>query len=283
MIYDTRTCQLGEGPLWHPTRQQFFWFDILNNKMLSRRGDTPLEWQLDARVSAAGWVSDTELLIASETGLHRFNIDTSAQELVVALEADRADTRSNDGRADPFGGFWIGTMGKKAESGAGAIYRFYKGELRKLFAGISIPNGTCFAPDRSVAYFADSATRQLMRVALDGAGWPKGAPDVFVDLTGGVPEPDGAVTDALGRVWLAQWNGSQMACYAPDGSLVTTVAVDAPQATCPGFGGADFGTLYCTSAFEGMDETRRAAHPNGGMTFAFDGVATGIAEPQVIL
>ena len=56
------------------------------------------------------------------------------------LEADRPGTRSNDGRADPHGGFWIGTMSKTAAEGEGAIYRYYRGEVRRLHPGITIPN-----------------------------------------------------------------------------------------------------------------------------------------------
>ncbi len=283
MIYDSRACTLGEGPLWHPLRRQFFWFDILNNKLLSRQGETPLEWAFGERVSAAGWVGAAELLIASETGLYRFNLDTSAVQPLAALEADKPETRSNDGRADPFGGFWIGTMGKKAQRGAGAIYRFYKGELRKLYPNISIPNSLCFAPDGRTAYFSDSATRQTMRVALDAEGWPLGQPELFLDHTGHVPEPDGAVTDAEGRLWLAFWNGARVNCYAPDGNLLSSVTVDAPQATCPAFGGEGLETLFCTSAFDGMDAARRAAHPSAGMTFAFAGMGRGRAEAQVLL
>jgi sugar lactone lactonase YvrE len=57
------------------------------------------------------------LLVATETDLVRFDLETGAQERVAPLEAGNPATRSNDGRADPFGGFWIGTMGKKCGGG----------------------------------------------------------------------------------------------------------------------------------------------------------------------
>jgi sugar lactone lactonase YvrE len=76
-----------------------------------------------------GWVDRETLMVASETDLFRFDIDTGAREHLLPLEADNAATRSNDGRADPFGGFWIGTMGKNGEAGAGALYRYYRGRL----------------------------------------------------------------------------------------------------------------------------------------------------------
>ena len=73
-------------------------------------------------------------MIAHETSLLLFNLNSRESEKIVDLEADDPITRSNDGRADPWGGFWIGTMGKKLEKDAGAIYRYYRGELRTSHA-----------------------------------------------------------------------------------------------------------------------------------------------------
>jgi sugar lactone lactonase YvrE len=280
MIFDDRICDLGEGPLWHPPRQQLFWFDITAARMLSRDATGPREWRFDRMVSAAGWVDADTLLIASEVALLRFDLRTGAQEVIAPLEADNPVTRSNDGRADPQGGFWIGTMGKAAEPGAGAIWRFHKGELRRLYPGITIPNAICFTPDGRTAQFTDTVTRRVMRVALDGAGWPKGQPELFLDLTAEGLNPDGAVIDAQGLMWLAEWGAARVAAYAPDGTRVRTVAFDAPHTSCPALGGD---TLYCTSALEGMDAAARAAHPHAGKTFLAPGIARGQLEHRVIL
>ena len=162
-LYDPRQCELGEGPFWHPERQQFFWFDIVNARLMSRSGSNALEWQFEDMVSAAGWTGHDTLLIASERRLLEFNVTTAAIETVALLEDDNPTTRSNDGRADPHGGFWIGTMGKNAEQDAGAIYRYYRGELRTLFPTITIPNSICFAPDGSHGFFADSTSGRIMK------------------------------------------------------------------------------------------------------------------------
>lgn len=283
MIFDNRPCALGEGPLWHPALGQLFWFDILNKRMLSRQGDTPLQWQFDQMVSAAGWVSDSELIIASETALLRFDLGTGESAPLVALEADNPKTRSNDGRADPQGGFWIGTMGKGAEKGAGAIYRYYRGELRKLYGDITISNAICFAPDGRTAHFTDTVTSRVMRVSLDSEGWPNVEPQLYLDLTADPSGPDGAVIDSAGNMWLAQWGAGRVACFDPASHMLRHVAFDAPHTSCPAFGGPDLTTLHCTSALQGMDDAARAAHPNAGMVFAQMGVAKGQAEHQVIL
>lgn len=282
-VFDDRPCQLGEGPLWHPLRQQLYWFDITGKRLLSRTDAGPEGWTMDEMTSAAGWISRDELLVATETGLYRFHLDTGAKTLVVALEADQPDTRSNDGRADPQGGFWIGTLGKAHGGGLpakGAIFRFYKGELRKLFAPIAISNAISFAPDGKTACFTDTVTGRVMRVALDSAGWPRGEPETYLDLSTQGLNPDGAVIDTDGVMWLAEWGASRVAGYAPDGQFLRAVGFDAPHTSCPAFGDD---TLYCTTALQGMDAAARAAHPDAGKTFLARGIATGQLEHQVIL
>ncbi len=282
-VFDTRPCELGEGPLWHPDRQELFWFDITGCRMYANGAGGARDWRFEEMFSAAGRIGRDALLLASETGLWQFDPQTRARERLCDLEADNPATRSNDGRADPQGGFWIGTMGKRAERGAGAIYRFYRGALRRLYGGITIPNAICFAPDGRSAHFCDTVTRQVMRVALDEAGWPAGAPEPFLDLRAEGLNPDGAVVDAQGVLWLAQWGAGRVAAYGPDGTFLRAVEFAAPHTSCPAFGGPDLDVLYCTSALEGMSARGRADCPRAGMTFAANGVATGQAEHRVIL
>lgn len=283
MIHDHRRCELGEGPLWHPIREQLFWFDILGKKLLTKSASGPQEWQFDELVSAAGWIDHDTVLVASETALIRFNIATGAQLTVCPLEADNPETRSNDGRTDPLGGVWIGTMSKTQAARAGAIYRFYKGELRCLFKGITIPNSICFPPGNAFAHFSDTPTGQVMRVALDADGWPKSRPEVFLDLVADGLFPDGAVIDSTGVMWLAQWGASRVAAYAPDGQFLRAISFDAPHTSCPAFGGPGQTTLFCTTAQAGMDTAARNAQPNAGKTFAMPKVAIGQYEHKVTL
>lgn len=283
-VFDDTACALGEGPLWHPERGQLFWFDIIRHRLHTRQGSLIQTWNFDEHVSAAGWVDDTTLLIASETKLFTFNFETGAMDTVVPLEATLTSTRSNDGRADPWGGFWIGTMGKAAEPGFGTIYRYYRGEVRTLFPNISIPNAICFAPDGTHAYFADSIEKTVWRQKLaEPDGWPAGDPEVYLDLAAEDLTPDGAVVGPDGTFWNAQWGAGRVAAYDPAGQFLSAVSFDVPHTTCPAFGGPNLSTLYCTSARQGLSADILAETPNHGMTFAFAGLGRGQPEHRVIL
>jgi sugar lactone lactonase YvrE len=279
ILSDTR-CILGEGALWHPVRCSFFWFDILGMRLYEHDGTTQRHWQFDRAVSAAGWVDEARLLIASARDLFVFDLGTGTQAHVVDLESDNPLTRSNDGRADPMGGFWIGTMGYDLEQGAGAIYRYHGGTLRCLYAGLTVPNAICFSPDGHLAYFTDTPTRIIRRVPLDDQGWPvTDAAEAWLDLSPEGLNPDGAVTDADGNLWNAQWGAGRVACYAPDGSFRMGIDLPTPQTTCPAFGGADLSRLVVTSAAEGRPDTDTSA----GLTFAMDAGVQGRPEPRVLL
>ena len=278
-VFDDRACLLGEGPLWHPTRQQLFWFDIMGKRLMSRDEDGAREWQFDRPVSAAGWVDADRLLIASARDLFVFDIATGVETPLAALEADNTQTRSNDGRADPQGGFWIGTMGQNAEPGAGALYRYFRGEVRCLCGDVTIPNATCFTPDGRHAYFADTAEHVVWRYTLDADGWPEGAPDIYLDHRGSGLNPDGAVVDADGLFWCAEWGASRVACYDPKGVFMEEIALPVPQPTCPAFGG---GHLYITSARQGLPEDALDDAPQSGKTLRIATSVRGQAEHRVL-
>ncbi|KAA0969471.1 SMP-30/gluconolactonase/LRE family protein [Aureimonas fodinaquatilis] len=277
-IYDNRTCELGEGAFWHPERGQLFWCDILGKRLLSRDAGGQLEWQFAERPSALGWIDRDTLLIATETGLRRFDIASGEHELLAPLEAENRETRSNDGRADPYGGFWIGTMSLSAEEGRGAIWRYYGGAIERLYSDITIPNAICFSPDAALAYFADTRTGRIMGQTLDSSGWPNGAPYVFLDLKPEGLNPDGAVVDAQGGLWNAQWGAGRVARYLPDGRLDRVIQVGGLHTSCPAFGGADLTRLFVTTACEGIKNPDAAQ----GLTYTIETGITGQAEHKVI-
>jgi sugar lactone lactonase YvrE len=204
-------------------------------------------------------------------------------ELFAPLEADNPATRSNDARVHPSGTFWLGTMGRKAEPRAGAIYALHRGRLSRLFADISIPNAICFSPAGDVGYFADTATNVMHRVPLDATtGLPSGDPVPFI-WHRGIGGIDGAVVDADGLIWNARWGGGCVDVYDSTGRHLRSLRVPARQSSCPAFVGRDLSRLLVTSAWEGMNEPVRASDPQHGRTFILEADVHGRREPDVKL
>ena len=282
VIFDDRICGLGEGPLWHPTRQKLYWVDIPNKTILAKGGSSSALLRFDEIFSALGWVDENHLFAASETGLYKMHADTGSRELVCAVEAELTSNRSNDGRTDPWGGFWIGTMSKNAEAGAGSVYRWYKGELRTVTTGMTVTNGTCFDKDRGLAYFVDSARKLMFRVKLDDNGWSLGEPEIFMDTGKSNETIDGAIVDTKGHIWAAMWEGSAVAEYSPEGKKMGDIPTHTPLTTCPAFGGPEGQDLYVTTASVGMKNTPATSVPHG-TTLLYKNAVSGVLEPKVLI
>ncbi|MTD99993.1 SMP-30/gluconolactonase/LRE family protein [Paracoccus sp. YIM 132242] len=279
MIHDDRQCQLGEGAFWHPERRQFFWFDILGKRLLSQDNGAPVEWRLDRMASAAGWIDRDRLLVATETGLAVLSLGDGSLTDLAAVEADNPATRSNDGRADRQGGFWFSTMGRNGEAGLGAIYRFYRGEIRKLVEPITIPNSICFSPDGGTVHYSDTDRGIVWRQGLDTEGWPVGERQVYLDLSAQGWSPDGAVINADGGFCCAVWGQGAVMRFDADGNRTHHWTVGGRHSSCPAFGGPDLTQLLVTTALDGIDDPDEAQ----GKTYLLDTGVTGLPEPRVIL
>ncbi|WP_425374543.1 SMP-30/gluconolactonase/LRE family protein [Mesorhizobium waimense] len=285
-VFCDQICQLGEGPSYDPGTDALFWFEIVNGLLLEQgvtSGALKIH-ELGLMASAIAIIDDKRQLIASETGLHIRDVATGKLTLHTPIEADNPLTRSNDSRVHPCGAFWVGTMGKGEEKGAGSIYWFFKGELRKLYSGITVSNSICFSEDGAVAYYTDTGTGLLMRVACDPAtGLPVGEPKVFVDHRLAKGYVDGSVVDRDGVLWNAVWGGKAVKAYGPDGTLLREVAMPVTQPSCPAFVGAKADRLAVTSAWKGKDDKQRKLDPQAGMTFLIDIPVNGRFEPRVLI
>jgi sugar lactone lactonase len=284
-VLSAERCHLGEGPTYDAATDTAWWFDILERQLFEAHlGSARIRiHRLGKMASALARLDAERQLIVAEDGLYIRSIGDGSMSLYHPLEADNAATRSNDARVHASGTFWIGTMGRKAEADAGAIYALHQGEISRLFSGITIPNAICFSPDGAAGYFADTAKNELCRVALDPAsGLPRGTPEVLLRHRG-VGGLDGAVVDADGLIWNARWGGGCVDVYSPRGEHLRCLRVPARQASCLAFAGPDLSRLLVTSAWQGMDEAARAADPEHGRTFLMEVAARGRPEPDVRL
>ena len=285
-ILSAISCHLGEGPSYDAATDTLHWFDIVEKQLHGLQlstGKTSLTI-LPAMGSAIFSVDQDRQLILTERGFYMRYRDSGVMSLVIPVEDDNPATRSNDARSHPCGAVWLGTMGKKAETGAGAIYHLFKGKVTRLYPGISIPNAICFSPDGAIAYFTDTKINKLMRVAIDPlTALPVGEPHVFVDHSGKAGGIDGAIVDTDGVIWNARWGIGQLVAISPEGELLREIDLPAKQTTCPAFIGPQFNRIAVTSAREGYAQAEHAVDPDCGKTFLIDLPVFGRAEPDVLL
>ena len=153
LLIDSK-CALGEGPIWHPGRDQLFFFDI-NNKTLfaaSADGRIEQEWNFPEMVAAAAIIDDTALAIVTETELQRLDLDTGQTERITDIEKDVPTNRRTDSRVHPSGAFWIGTLVKDECHNDGAVYHYLRGKLTTIMLYAAITNCSCFCPYGEPSY-----------------------------------------------------------------------------------------------------------------------------------
>jgi sugar lactone lactonase len=285
-ILDHRTCKLGEGPSYEAETDTLFWFDILDRKLLEHgfTSSTTTVHDLPFMASANFCVDEKRQLVLTEHGFYLLDRKSGSLSLHTPVETDNTVTRSNDARSHMCGAIWFGTMGIEEEKGAGAIYHFFKGEVTKLYADITIPNAICFSPDGATAYFTDTVTQEMMRVSIDPAtALPVGEPEVFFRNTGD-GYFDGSVCDADGNVWNARWGAGALCRISPDGQETLRITIpNSPQTSCPSFVGPALDRMIVTSANKLMTAEALAANPDAGKTFFIDKPVRGRVEPRVLL
>ena len=280
---DAPRCHLGEGPSYDPVTGTAWWVDILEARLFAlslAEGGPARIHDLPVMASDVAAIDAGRQLLSAEDGLYVRTIRDGRLSLYCPLEADDPGTRSNDGRVHPCGALWIGTMGRGAQPGRGAIYHVAGTRVRRLYAGLAIPNGIAFAPDGATGYFVDTAEGVLRRVALDPAtGLPVAEPETHYDHRGGEGGIDGAAVDAEGLIWTARFGAGCLDAYSPAGERVRTLPVPARQPTCPVFVGPGLDRILVTTAYEGMDEAARAADPGHGRTLLVEAGIRGLPEP----
>jgi len=280
--------ELGECVLWCERSGRLLWTDIPAARLWawSPASDEVRSWPMPERLCCFALTgSDDRLLIGLASGLAFFTFSTGAIKRICEVEADIPSTRLNDGRCDRQGRFVFGMFNQDDPKPAlGGFYRLNLDlSLERLPIGTAaIANSICFSPDGRRMYFADSAEGALRYAPYNPCSGEVGEPRLFVAAGVAPGEPDGSCIDAEGYLWSTRWGAGQVIRFAPDGSIDRVVTLDAPQPSCPAFGGPDLSTLFVTTAHQGMTSSDRAAAPLSGALFRQQIDVRGLPEARFL-
>lgn len=278
--------ELGEGVLWCERSARVYWTDIHGARLhcySPATGEQRL-WTLPERLCSFALTDDPNLLLAGlASRLAWLDLRDASVTTIVEVEPDLPHTRVNDGRCDRQGRFVFGTLDERAvKEDVGGYYRLNTDlTLERLpLPACAIANSICFGLDGETMYYSDTLRQTIARWDGYGSGGPART-TMFADLRGSDAWPDGAIIDAQGHLWNAQWGASRVARYAPDGALVATWPLPVTQPSCPCLGGAGFDQLFVTTAWEHLDAEARAAQPMaGGLFGATIAGARGVPEAR---
>ncbi len=264
---------LGEGCLWDHRLQRLYWIDINERKLawLDRDGITTIR-DLPGTPGTVVLTSDpAAVALALDNGIHTYQTDTGLIHRIAAYPESPA-TRFNDGKCDSAGRFWVGTMSREGNHGAGTLYCLTPGRsLESRVPSVTVSNGLCWSRDDQTFYFIDSATREVHAFDFDPGSGAISGRRVAVAIPPDRGYPDGMTIDSQDRLWVAHWMGGCVACYDPiTGETVAKIDLPTPRVTSCCFGGEDFRTLYITTAIGSPDGgwTDLDEYPQTGAIFA---------------
>jgi len=264
--------ELGEGPWWNEDERKLYWVDIDGCRIhwYSPATGENGHLRLDQKIGAAALTASGEKLIcAMQHGFYVLDPKTGQAEPITDPEADLPGNRFNDGKCDPAGRFWAGTMSMADEPGKGALYCLDpQAGCRKVLSGVTCSNGLGWSPDGRTMYYIDSPTREVAAFSFDpetGALGEKRIAVRYGDLPG---IPDGMTVDEEGMLWVAAWDGSRVDRWDPaTGKRLETIAVPATRTTSCVFGGDGFDELYITTARVGLSRETLDKEPHAGGLF----------------
>jgi sugar lactone lactonase YvrE len=266
---------LGESPLWHPHEQCLYWCDIPGHAL--HRWDPAAaahtQWPFDTDVACCAALLGGGLLLACRDGLWRFDPASGLRKRLAAPPYDPATERFNDGKADPQGRLWVGTIYEPRDQARAALYRYSANGLTRMAGGITVSNGLAWSPDGATMYWADTQAHAVYAFGFDGAHGTLGAQRVFASFAPREPgeslkvyggRPDGAAVDAEGCYWVAMFEGARVLRLSPAGQVLREVRLPVRCPTMPCFGGADLRTLFVTTARANRAADELAAMPLSG-------------------
>ena len=307
--------ELGESPLWHARSNSLLWVDITGRRLhcLAAGSGEQRSWPLPEEPGCLGLVAGgntspqanerfpAEVVLALRSGFHLFRLH---DRMLIRLTDSLFDTgryRFNDGKVDPAGRFWAGSLVEKteatkateaAEAGAG-LYCLDHGQARAITGagatvspwrdwGVRTSNGLAFSPDGRTMYHSDTPAHVVYAYDFDAASgsidnrrqwWHADADRTAPDYGG---RPDGAAVDVEGCYWTAQYEGARVLQLSPAGEVLRAITVPARCPTMVAFGGDDLKTLYITSARQGRSAAELQAWPSSGFVFAVPVTVAGL-------
>ncbi|SMO46884.1 SMP-30/gluconolactonase/LRE family protein [Fodinibius sediminis] len=273
---------LGEGPVWNEQAARLYWVDILSGTLFCYDPSTSENrtYDIGQHIGCVALRERGGLVMAIRSGFAFF--DPAKEELIPVTDPEEglSGNRFNDGKCDPSGRFWAGTMSYELEEGAGSLYCLDTSlKAKAKLRGITISNGLAWTDHQF--FFIDTPTRKVRVFDYDAQSGEIANPSVIRSFGEDEGFPDGMTIDREGKLWIALYGGSRVIRVDPQtGDTLFEVQLPVPKPTCCTFGGAELNELYITTAREHMREEEIEEWPLSGSLFKASVPVRGFAASR---
>lgn len=268
----TRTSKWGEGPIW--CNDQLVYVDIEGHALIALDPATGKEqtWGIGERIGTVVPRASGGFLCAGDSGIFSFDPTTSEKQNLADPEPEkRPDNRFNDGKCDPAGRFWAGTISLVKETGDANLYMLdTDGALHLKVEEVTNSNGICWSLDATKLYYIDTATKQIRAYDYDNTCGTISNATIAVDTAGHgyASSPDGMTIDADGNLWVAFCHGGCVTCFNPNtGKELQKIELPCLETTACAFGGPNLDRLFVTTGIHS-----KMTEEDAGKVFVIDGL-----------
>ena len=272
-VFFEAAATLGEGPRWDHRTNELHWVDIERGEIHRLCADTSEHRVVTVGQSVGAAVprrNDNGWIAGVRDGIVLLDGD-GVVERSVAVDDARPSHRMNDGACDVAGRFWAGTMNEEAGPASDALFCIEPDlAVATVVSQVGLSNGLGWSPDNSTMYRVDTAARTLFccEYLVDTGERGPERPLVVVDEADGVP--DGIAVDASGCIWIALWDGWALRRYTSEGKLDAVLTVPVARPTSCVFGGADYRTMFVTTARTGLADDELKQQPWAGHVLSYE-------------
>lgn len=271
--------QLAEGPFWSKAEQALYWVDIPACQVWrwEQASNVYQHWTLPKKVSSVFTTHSDRLLVTMSDGVAYLDKKSGDLEYLCLIDEDLEGNRCNDAKCDPEGILWVGTMEDAEENVTGRLWRvFPDGTKQLMLDDLGISNTFAWDLTRSRMYFGDSMKGEVY--AFPYPNFSDVRPDGVFFSTPEGSGPDGSTIDSEGCLWNAQWDGSRVVRYSPEGEILQVIELPFAKPTSCVFGGVEGKTLFITSASVNTSDEVLATQPLAGHVIALEMEVSGAAS-----
>jgi len=278
---------LGEGPIWHRATQQLYWVDIEGKRLcvFDPASGQNTSYPMPSRVGTVVIAEDGRPVLALEDGVYIFNPDDLTLDTVRQIDGVAPNHRLNDGKCDPLGRLWVGSMRWTQDTASGGLYVLegLDGIDQKL-DNVTISNGIVWSADAKTMYYIDTPTGVVKAFDYVLADGQISNERVAITIPDSLGFPDGMAIDAEDNVWIGLWNGDGIIkCNPKTGEILEKINVPAHNVTACAFGGPALDTLFITTARLDMSGEELKKYPHAGSIFKYVPGVKGVESPLFYL
>lgn len=269
-VIDAPVSLLGEGPVWDAETGTICWVDILNGTIYQHNvahGASAIHF--NETIGAVALCTNGRVLAALQSGIKLVDRYSGSSSVVCHPGIGNTENRYNDGKCDPSGRFWIGTTSLDGQPMAGSLYCVLgDGLYKEKILNVSISNGMAWSPCNTLFYYIDTPTFQVQVFDFDMETGDIANRRIAFNIPETEGYPDGMTADSEGMLWIAHWDGWQVARWNPvTGEKLAYFKLPVSRVSSCTFGGGGLTDLYISSARVGLTADELEKQPLAGSLF----------------